>query len=142
MSHPFSRIQIQDMFDRDPAKFEPYPRRAWAIIFFAAMVAGMSVLTAHLYFYLYMRTDSSFKLDDSSLSAGSEVKLNRSGLMEVTNMLEVKKAQFQNLLVSSSPIADPSIELGRPQPAPPVNTGTITSQQKTPKKTTDAPSAE
>ncbi len=139
MSNPLSRIKIQDIFDRDPNKFEPHPHRAWAIIFSVGFVVSILIVVAHLYVYLYMRTDSSFKPDDSSLVT-SEVKLNRSGLTEVTNMLEAKNAQFQDLLVSPPKISDPSFGAGHPQLLPaPASPSTITPQKKAPLKTTNTP---
>lgn len=108
MPNPFSRFKIQDIFDYDPNKFEPHPHRAWAIIFSVGVAVSILMLIVHSYLYLYMRTDGSFKPDDSSL-ATNEIKLNRNGLTEVTNMLEAKNAQFQDLLVSAPKIADPSV---------------------------------
>lgn len=131
MPNSFSRLKIQYIFDRDPNKFEPHPHRAWAIIFSAGVVASILILIAHLYLYFYMRTDSSFKPDDSSLIT-SEVKLNRSGLTDVTNMLEVKNAQFQDLLVSRSQISDPSLGTDHAQQLPATGgSGTITPQKTT-----------
>jgi hypothetical protein len=107
MSNIFSRLKIQDIFDRDPDKFEPHPRRAWAIIFSAGIVLIILVLVFQLSFYVYMHSERSFKPDDSSLGI-NEVKLNRKGLAEVTAMFETKNAQFQDLLVSAPKVADPS----------------------------------
>ena len=86
-----------------------------------------------------MRTDDSFKPDESSL-VNNEVKLNRSGLTEVTNIFKAKNAQFQDLLMSPPKIADPSLGAGRPQQLPtPTSSGTITPQKKTTPKTIGAP---
>lgn len=108
MSNIFSRLKIQDIFDRDPDKFEPRPRRAWAVIFSVMVVLIFLMLVAHFYFYFYMRTDSSFKSDESVLIT-NEAKLNRKGLGEITAMFEAKNAKFQELLASPSKIADPSV---------------------------------
>lgn len=106
MFNPLSQLKIQNLLDRDPDKFEPHPHRAWAVIFSIAAIFITLVLVSHLYIYTYMRTGSSFKPDDSSLG-GSDVKLNRKGLAEITAMFEAKNAQFQSLLVSPPQIADP-----------------------------------
>lgn len=108
MFNPLSQLKIQNLLDRDPNKFELHPYRAWAVIFSVAIVLIILILSAHLYFYAYMRTDSSFKPDDSSVEI-NEVKLNRKGLAEITALFEEKKVEFQNLLASPPHITDPSL---------------------------------
>lgn len=115
MSNKFSQFKIQDIFDRDLDKFEPHPHRAWAVIFFAEVVLIMLVLVSHVYLYVYMHTDSSFKPNDSSLGI-NEVKLNRKGLVVVTAMFEARNARFQDLLASPPKITDPSEGVGGTAP--------------------------
>lgn len=134
MSNLFSRFKIQDILDRDTDKFEPHPRRAWAAVFSLATTLITLVLVSHLYLYFYMRTDGSFKPDDSSVGV-TEVKLNRKGLTEVNAMFEAKNTQFEDLLVSPPKIVDPS-DMGRE--VAPTNQSVIVSPQKKtlPKNTT------
>ncbi len=107
MPNPFSRFTIQDIIDRDAEKLEPHPRRVWAGIFFAEIVLIFFVLLAHSYVYNYMRTNGSFQQDDNP-PAVTGAKLNRKGLAEVTAMFDKKNARFQELLLSSPAVADPS----------------------------------
>lgn len=107
MPSKFSHIKLQDLFDRDPDKFEPHPRRVWAIIFFSETILIVFALAAHLYLYDYVREDTSYKTGGDSSSV-SETKLNRKGLADIISMFEAKNTQFQALLESSPKIADPS----------------------------------
>lgn len=126
MFNIFSRLKTQDILDRDPGKFEPRPRRAWAVIFSVAVISTLFILVAHLYFYLYAHTDGSFKPNESDLVA-NEVRLNRNGLGEITAMFEAKNVKFQEFLTSPPKIADPSTDgqsssgqygAAAPKPAP------------------------
>jgi hypothetical protein len=107
MSNKFSHIKLQDFFDRDPDKFEPNPRKAWAAIFFLEIILIVFVLAAHIYLYNHTRTDTSYKTGADS-AGRSEAKLNRKGLAGIMAMFEAKSVQFQKLIESSPQIADPS----------------------------------
>ncbi len=131
MPNIFSQLKIQNILDRDPDKFEPRPRRAWAIIFFAGVVLIALSLSANLYAYFSVRADSSFKSDGGS-SEKSEVKLNRKDLAEIIAALLAKNLQFQNLLASSPKIADPSLGAGSQDH--PADQGAVSPKKKTSSK--------
>lgn len=113
MSNLFSRFNIQDIFDRDPDKFEPHPYRAWAVIFSIGTIIIILALFAHLSLYFYMHTDGSFKSADILIT--EEARLNRKGLTEVVALFEKKNTEFQSLVASSSQITNPSGAVGRAQ---------------------------
>jgi hypothetical protein len=113
----FARLKTQDILDHDPSKFEPRPRRAWAVIFFAGIILIITALVAHLYVYLYMRADSSFMPDGNSPGM-NDTKLNRKGLAEVIAIFQAKSVQFQDLLASPPKIPDPSLGGDSQVPAP------------------------
>lgn len=122
-----SRVNIKNIFDRDPNKFELRPDRPWAVIFFVGTALSTAILAAHFFIYVSLSSTANTRLENSEAEP-EVIRLNRKGLSDTAKMFETKDKQFQELLSSPPQITDPSLKSGTgdiPVKTPQNATGTI-----------------
>lgn len=111
MTNPFSRINLRNLFDRDPNKIEPHPKRAWGIIFFFGTILSVAVVLLHYFFYI--SASSVRESGDEGLAQEKQVRLNKKGLADVIATFEAKSLLFEEITSHPEQIPDPSLLTGQ-----------------------------
>ena len=97
--------RLQAIFDRDPLKIEPNPKRDWTIIFIlfclAVIGSGLGHFLAYKHFLVVSTREPVAKSQPTKT-------LSKDDLMKVINRYEARKAEFDTLLLRRPEYVDPS----------------------------------